>query len=49
MLLYPEVQARAQEELDRAVGSERLPELFDQPALPYLTALMKELLRYVET
>ena len=37
---------RAQEELDRIVGSERLPQLSDQEDLPYISALIKELLRW---
>jgi len=37
---------KAQEELDRVVGSERLPQLSDQDDLPYIAALIKELLRW---
>ena len=37
---------KAQEELDRIVGSERLPQLSDQEDLPYVSALIKELLRW---
>lgn len=47
MLLYPDVQARGREELDRAVGSARLPEFQDRDSLPYTTAILKELLRHV--
>ena len=47
MLLYPEVQTAAQEEIDRVIGSDRLPEYEDREALPYVTAMMKETLRYV--
>lgn len=47
MLLYPEVQARGREELDRVVGSARLPEFQDRDSLPYITAILKELLRHV--
>lgn len=39
MTLYPEVQKKAQEELDRVVGHERLPEFQDRDNLPYLNAL----------
>jgi len=46
MALYPHVARKAQEELDRVVGNERLPELSDQENLPYISALMKELLRW---
>jgi len=37
---------KAQEELDRVVGSERLPRLSDQEDLPYVSALIKELFRW---
>lgn len=31
MLLYPEVQVKAREELDRVVGRNRMPNLNDRP------------------
>ena len=37
---------KAQEELDRIVGVERLPQLSDQDDLPYISALIKELFRW---
>ena len=37
---------KAQEELDRVVGNERLPEPSDRENLPYISALMKEILRW---
>ena len=46
MAMYPEAQRRAQEELDRVVGPDRLPDFSDRKRLPYLTALLKELLRW---
>ena len=46
MALYPHVAKKAQEELDRVVGNERLPDLSDRENLPYINALMKELLRW---
>jgi len=46
MALYPDVARKAQEELDRMIGSERLPELSDWNRLPYISALIKELLRW---
>ncbi|KAI0333738.1 CyP450 monooxygenase [Cubamyces sp. BRFM 1775] len=46
MVLHPEVQRRAQAELDSVVGPHRLPEYEDRPRLPYINALMKELLRW---
>ncbi|EKM55883.1 uncharacterized protein PHACADRAFT_144778 [Phanerochaete carnosa HHB-10118-sp] len=46
MLLHPEAQRKAQEELDRVVGRDRLPEMTDRESLPYITAMIKELLRW---
>ena len=46
MALYPEVQKKAQEELDAVVGSGRLPDFSDRPSLPYISAIVKELLRW---
>ena len=46
MALHPHVVRKAQEELDRVVGNERLPELSDQENLPYISALLKEVLRW---
>ena len=45
-VLHPHVMKKAQEELDWIVGSERLPQLSDQEDLPYVSALVKELLRW---
>ncbi|KAJ3762519.1 cytochrome P450 [Lentinula raphanica] len=46
MSLYPDVQRRAQDELDRVVGKSRNPNFNDMEHLPYLRALVKELLRW---
>ncbi|KAI9439721.1 cytochrome P450 [Lactarius indigo] len=46
MVLYPEVQKRAQEEIDSVLGHGHLPEFGDQDALPYLKAVLYELLRW---
>ena len=46
MALHPHVMKKAQEELDRVVGNERLPEFSDWENLPYISALLKELLRW---
>jgi cytochrome P450 len=46
MILFPEVQKKAQAEIDAVVGSERLPTFADQPNLPYVNALATELLRW---
>ena len=46
MTLYPDVQRKAQTEIDRVVGNSRLPEFSDQDALPYVRAVLKEVLRW---
>ena len=45
MAFHPDVQRRAQEELDRVVG-DRLPVIADRELTPYLNALIKEVLRW---
>ena len=46
MVLYPEAQQRAQAELDAVISLDRLPEHADKPSCPYVSALVKELLRW---
>ncbi|KAK0469620.1 cytochrome P450 [Desarmillaria tabescens] len=48
-LLYPEVQAKAQAELDAVVGPTRLPNFDDRPQLPYIDAILFEALRWNPT
>ena len=45
MVLNPDVQRRAQEEIDKEVGLDRLPSFIDKPNLPYIECIMKEVLR----
>lgn len=45
MMMYPEVQLKAREELERVVG-DRLPTLQDRAHLPYIEAIVKECLRF---
>jgi cytochrome P450 len=45
MTLYPEIQKRAQEEIDLVIG-DRLPCIADRERLPYTEALMAEILRW---
>jgi hypothetical protein len=44
--MYPEVQRKAQAEIDQIVGSSRLPDFSDEVALPYVQAVLKEALRW---
>ena len=46
MSLNPNVQTKAQEELDTIVGPDRLPVHSDMPSLPYVYAVVKEALRW---
>ncbi|KAB5588625.1 Cytochrome P450 family protein [Ceratobasidium theobromae] len=46
MLIFPEVQDKAQAEIDQIVGHDRLPEMSDLDQLPYLKNLVQELLRW---
>lgn len=46
MVMYPDVQRKAQEELNRVVGPNRLPTFDDRKDLPYINALVKETLRW---
>ncbi|KIM50598.1 hypothetical protein SCLCIDRAFT_1225241, partial [Scleroderma citrinum Foug A] len=46
MILFPEVQKKAQAELDAIIGPERLPTLSDRQSLPYMEALVKEIHRW---
>ena len=39
---YPEVQRRAQMEIDNILGTERLPQLEDVTNMPYVQAIIKE-------
>ncbi|KZV73889.1 cytochrome P450 [Peniophora sp. CONT] len=46
MMVYPEVQKRAQKELDTVVGRARVPNFADMPHLPYIRAMVKEAIRW---
>ena len=46
MMIYPDIQARAQAELDSVVGTDRLPTFDDRDSLPYINAICKEVLRW---
>jgi Cytochrome P450 len=44
--MYPDVQRKAQMELEAVVGSHRLPNAEDIPNLPYIQAIVKEASRW---
>lgn len=46
MTLFPEVQSKAQEEVDRVLGPCRLPTVADRGNLPYIDAVVKEVFRW---
>ena len=46
MVCFPQVQKKAQAEIDRVVFG-RLPDFGDMDELPYLSAIVKEVLRFV--
>lgn len=46
MLVHPEIQLKVQDEIDFVVGTDRLPDYSHRQQLPYLTAVLKEVLRW---
>ncbi|KAF7374571.1 O-methylsterigmatocystin oxidoreductase [Mycena sanguinolenta] len=46
MALYPDVQRKAQTEIDTVIGTDRLPEFEDRPSLPFVEALYREVMRW---
>jgi hypothetical protein len=47
MALSPDTQTKAQEEIGRVVGNDRLPVLADRESLPYINAMRSEIFRWV--
>jgi cytochrome P450 len=47
MVKYPDVQAKAQAELDAVIGRGQLPTFNDEGSLPYLNAVIKECMRWL--
>ena len=47
MARFPEVQKKAQAQLDAVVGPDRLPDFDDRAALPYVDAILREALRWM--
>jgi cytochrome P450 len=48
MVKNPEVFKKAQEEIDRVIGNDRLVDYDDQVSLPYFAAVLREVLRCVQ-
>ncbi|XP_077133888.1 cytochrome P450 2D15-like isoform X2 [Ranitomeya variabilis] len=46
MLLYPDVQSKVQEEIDRVIGRERKPTMGDVLQMPYTNAVIHEVQRF---
>ena len=46
MTIYPDVQKKAQAEIDAVVGPNRLPDFQDRSSLPYINAVVKEASRW---
>jgi cytochrome P450 len=46
MVLYPDVQKCAQAEIDSVIGKDRLPLFEDRESLPYVDAIVREVLRW---
>ena len=46
MALHPEKLRKAQAELDDVLGMERMPKISDKVNLPYVNALIKEVMRW---
>ncbi|KAJ6529208.1 cytochrome P450 [Mycena capillaripes] len=47
MVIHPEYQRMAQEELDSVIGKSRLPTFGDRKNLPFIECVLQETLRYV--
>jgi len=46
MLLHPDIQSRARADIDQVVGHDSMPCLDDRASLPYLDAILREVLRW---
>lgn len=46
MMMNPEAQKRAQQEIDRVVGTGRLPDFGDRDSLPYVECVVQETMRW---
>ena len=49
MALYPDIQRKAQEEIDQVVGKDTLPTFSDMENMPYIRAVCAEALRQAKS
>lgn len=49
LVVFPEVQKKAQEAIDRVCSEDKLPTMEDEPNLQYIRACIKETLRWMPT
>jgi cytochrome P450 len=47
--MYPDVQKRAQAEIDSVTGRARLPTFDDRESMPYIEAICNEAVRWMPT
>jgi hypothetical protein len=48
MIMFPEVQKKAQAEIDQVTGGTRMPDFGDRESMVYLEATYREVLRWCE-
>ncbi|KAF8729122.1 cytochrome p450, partial [Rhizoctonia solani] len=46
LVIHPEITKKAQDEIDRVIGPNRLPTVHDRGSLPYVEAVLQEVMRY---
>ncbi|KAF7365160.1 O-methylsterigmatocystin oxidoreductase [Mycena venus] len=46
MAVHPDIQKKAQSEIDAIIGPHRLPQFEDRPSLPFVEALYREVMRW---
>ncbi len=47
MAIHPDIQKKAQSEIDRITGKARLPDFQDRPSMPYMEAMYREVMRWM--
>lgn len=48
MVMFPDVQKKAQAEIDRVTGGSRMPDFSDRASMVYLEAAYREVLRWCQ-